>query len=478
MKQEQESFFFYDLETSGFNPRSARIMQFAGQRTNMELEPIGEPVDLLIKMTDDVLPDPGAIMVTGITPQKTISEGITEKEFLDLFHKEIATEDTIFVGFNSLRFDDEFMRFLHYRNFYDPYEWHWKGNRSRWDLLDVTRMTRALRPDGIQWPVSAEGVPVNKLEELAKSNQLEHESAHDALSDVNATIALAGLIRSRQPKLFDYLFSVRKKDEVKKIVSSGFPFVYSSGKYENQYEKTTVAAKIVDHPDKQGAVVFDLRYDPTPFLAMSAKELTEVWKYKKDAEEPRLPAKTLQYNRCPAIAPLNVLTDASQERIKLNLDTIKKHHDTLVADKDFPQKIVEALRLLNTDRKPSDKKGYADEQLYNGFLPATDRNKLQTVQKLDATTIAEATVEFSDERLNRIFPLYKARNFASSLTPEVYEIWEQYRANKLLSGSPSAMQQFFVALDEQLAREDLTSHQRFILEDLQLYAESIMPEQE
>lgn len=478
MKQEIESFFFYDLETSGFNARSARIMQFAGQRTNMELEPIGEPVDVLIKMTDDVLPDPGAILVTGITPQKTISDGITEKEFLDLFHKEIATEKTVFIGFNSLRFDDEFMRHLHYRNFYDPYEWHWKGNRSRWDLLDVVRMTRALRPEGIEWPVSDEGVPVNKLEVLAKSNQLEHESAHDALSDVNATIALAGLIRSRQPKLFDYLFSIRKKDEVKKIVSSGIPFVYSSGKYENQYEKTTVAAKIVDHPDKQGAVVFDLRYDPTPYLAMTAKELAEVWKYKKGSDDPRLPAKTLQYNRCPAIAPLNVLNDTSQERINLNLETIKNNHDALLSDLDFPKKIVEALRMLDAARKPSSNKGYPDEQLYDGFLPDNDRQKLQTVQKLDATTIAGAKIVFGDKRLNQIFPLYKARNFSSSLTPEEYEKWEDYRIQKLLSGSPSVMKQFVIALDEQLSQDNLSPQQRFILEDLQLYAESIMPGQD
>ena len=257
----KESFFFYDLETSGINPREARIMQFAGQRTDMDLQPMGEPVDMLITLTDDVLPDPGAIMITGITPQQTKADGVTEREFLQYFHENIAIENTVFVGFNSLRFDDEFLRYLHYRNFYDPYEWHWRGERSRWDLLDVVRMTRALRPEGIAWPVREDGVGNNRLEELAKINQLPHESAHNALSDVQATIALAGLVRAKQPKLFDYLFSIRKKNEVMKIVDSGRPFVYSSGKYENEFEKTTVVAKVVNHPDKQGAIVFDLRYD-------------------------------------------------------------------------------------------------------------------------------------------------------------------------------------------------------------------------
>src|SRR5581483_1177295 len=168
------SFFFYDLETSGFSPRTARIMQFAGQRTDMALQPIGEPVNAFIKLSPDIVPDPEAVMVTGITPQKTLADGITEYEFLKLFYEIIATPDTIFVGFNNVRFDDEFMRFLHYRNFYDAYEWQWKDGRSRWDLLDVVRMVRALRPEGIEWPFAPDGKPSNRLEFMTAVNKLDH----------------------------------------------------------------------------------------------------------------------------------------------------------------------------------------------------------------------------------------------------------------------------------------------------------------
>ena len=173
-----QSFFWYDLETSGLNPRAQRIMQFAGQRTDMGLKPIGEPVNVLIKLSDDILPDPDAIFVTGITPQSTVQDGITEVEFLKLFYEQVATPGTIFVGYNTIRFDDEFMRFLHYRNFYDAYEWQWRDNRSRWDLLDVVRMTRALRPDGIQWPI-VDGKATNRLELITKLNGVSHEHAHD-----------------------------------------------------------------------------------------------------------------------------------------------------------------------------------------------------------------------------------------------------------------------------------------------------------
>jgi exodeoxyribonuclease-1 len=229
------SFFFYDLETSGFSPKSARIMQFAGQRTDLDLNPIGDPVNVYIKMSPDVLPEPDAVLLTGITPQQTLMEGLTEAEFLKFFYEEVVRPDTIFTGFNSVRFDDEFMRYLHFRNFYDPYEWHWKDGCSRWDILDLIRMTRALRPNGIKWPVTEEGRPTNRLELITQINGLDHAKAHDALSDVSATITVAKLIREHQPELFDYLLENRRKQAVKEIITSRQPFMYSSGRYSGDY---------------------------------------------------------------------------------------------------------------------------------------------------------------------------------------------------------------------------------------------------
>ena len=230
-----KTFFFYDLETSGLDRYADRIIQFAGQRTDMDLNPVGEPVNILVKMTDDALPSPKAIMVTKITPQKTLAEGVSEAEFCKTVMDEIFVPNTVAVGYNTVRFDDEFMRAILWRNFYDPYEWEWKDGRSRWDMLDVVRLTRALRPEGINWPVTDEGKATNRLELLTKMNGLLHEHAHDALSDVYATIAVAALIREKQPDLFSYLFKMRDKREVQKLsnLDNPRPFVYASGRYSS-----------------------------------------------------------------------------------------------------------------------------------------------------------------------------------------------------------------------------------------------------
>ena len=238
-----KSFFFYDLETSGLNQRDDRIMQFAGQRTDMNLEPIGEPVNILVKITNDTLPNPRAIMVTKITPQQTLADGISEAEFCKYVTEEIFTPGTVALGYNTVRFDDEFMRATFWRNFYEPYEWEWKDGRSRWDMLDVVRLVRALRPEGINWPFTEDGKPTNRLELLTKLNGLEHEHAHDALSDVYATIAVARLIREKQPRMFDYLFKMREKNEIKNLINLNNKrmFVYASGRYGNEFNKTTAA---------------------------------------------------------------------------------------------------------------------------------------------------------------------------------------------------------------------------------------------
>jgi exodeoxyribonuclease-1 len=362
------SFFFYDLETTGFSPRAARIMQFAGQRTDMNLKPVGEPIDILIQLTADIVPSPDAILVTGITPQKTLDEGITEVEFVKIFKEQIATPETIFIGFNSIRFDDEFMRCLLYRNFCDAYAWQWQDGKSRWDLLDVVRMTRALRPDGITWPVGLNGEKTNRLELLTSANGLSHEHAHDALSDVHATIAVADLIQQKQPDLFKYLLKMRSKKSVAELVKSGQPFVYTSGKYSSDYEKTSVVVLLSERPDGQGALVYDLRVDPADFAGATPEQIKELWRYNPDKEAKRLPVKTIKFNRCPAVAPLGVLDKPSQKRLSIDMDIVAKHFKTLRQSKDFTANVLAALKLMDAEpRKQYEDDCGVDGQLYEGF---------------------------------------------------------------------------------------------------------------
>lgn len=474
------SFFFYDLETSGFSPRSARIMQFAGQRTDMNLRPIGEPINVLIKITPDVLPEPDAALVTGITPQATLADGVTEAEFLKYFYDEIVTPDTLFLGYNSVRFDDEFMRFLHYRNFYDPYRWHWDEGCSRWDLLDVVRMTRALRPEGIKWPVDSTGAPSNKLELLTSINEIDHQGAHDALADVRATIAVAQLIKNKQPKLFDYLLDMRDKKKVAALAQAGQPFVYASGKYSSEFEKTTIVASVVMHPKKQGALVYDLRYDPTEFLGLSSEQLVERWQWQREPDPPRLPVKTMQFNRCPAIAPLGVVDTAAEARIKLTKKTAEANLAKLKAAADFPEKLLKALEILDQHQQTSmlAHEQDVDGALYEGFFDNHDSNLMPAIRAAEPGELHNFINDLHDQRLKALLPLYKARNYPASLTDEDRAQWDDFCRQRIVgTKNHSPITRYMERLQE-LAAKVKTDNDRYLLEELHLYAESILPTEE
>ena len=466
-----QTFFFYDLETSGLNPRQDRIMQFAGQRTDMNLEPIGEPYNLLVALNDDTLPSPDALMVTGITPQKTVEEGYTEAQFARMLSEEIFTSDTIAVGFNNIRFDDEFIRHLLWRNFHDPYEWSWKDGRSRWDLLDVVRLTRALRPEGINWPLDDKGEPSNRLELITSANGIAHENAHDALADVTALIAVTKLIKQKQPQLYDYLLKMRDKKVVQQLVNvdDKKPFVYASGRYDKEFAKTTVTFPLTTSRNG-GVVVYDLRYDPTPFVELSveklAKKIFASWEERQAEDFVKLPVKELQYNRCPAVAPLGVLEQGDGwQKISLDLKTVQKHQNILLNHPDFAEK----LRTIFENKPAFKKLPDPEAQLYDGFLNDRDRLRVEAVRNADERELADFHPEFQDERLAPLLLHYKARNFPRSLSEDDLVQWEAWRAQHLQAQLPQ-----FMASLQRLA-PTATGEQQFILQELQLWAESVLP---
>lgn len=419
-------------------------MQFAGQRTDMELQPIGEPVNILVKMTDDVLPSPSAINVTGITPQKTLMDGISEAEFCRYVVEEIFVPGTVAVGYNTVRFDDEFMRATLWRNFHDPYEWEWKDERSRWDMLDVVRLTRALRPEGIEWPYRDDGKPTNRLELLTKLNGLEHAHAHDALSDVYATMAVARMIREKQPKLFDYLFKMRGKREVQQLVNldKPQPFVYASGRYSNDFNKTTVVYPLA--PGRNGNVlVYDLRYD-----------LNEV--LKRETVYPVV--KELCYNKCPAVAPVSVLEQGEGwKKIGLSKAEVEKNLETLLAHTEF----AEQMKLQYENRPEFPPAIEPEAALYDGFLNDQDRMKVSTVRNAEPSRLADYHPEFDDERLPELLLHYKGRNYPETLSESEAEAYEEYRTARLQRLAPKFMAELENVSDD------------FVKQELLLYMQSL-----
>ena len=479
-----KTFFFYDLETSGFSPQNDRIMQFAGQRTDENLNRIGEPVNILIRLNDDVLPSPSALMVTKISPQKTVEEGYTEAEFAKMLVEEYFTPDTVIVGYNNVRFDDVHIQHLLWRKFYPPYDWQWKDGRSRWDLLDVVRMIRALRPEGINWPFvinegTGEKFAANKLELLTKENGILHENAHDAMSDVDGLIDVARLLKEKQPQIFDYLFRIRSKNEVQKLVNleNPKPFVYTSGRFKVEFEKTTVAFPIAPAKN-QNVIVWDLRFSPEKFIDWSEDQILEnitvdFETRSSDDFEP-IAAKILQYNKCPAVAPMGVLTEENQQRLKIDLAEIQKNLDILRKNPHFAENLRSAFERRSEvfQDKSSAEKPAPEARLFEGFVSKSDDIKIEAVRNSTDRELADFHPDFADERLTDLLLHYKARNFPKSLSSQEKELWEEYRVENLQKMMPNFMKEF----QEIANNQNLNSQEEYILEEIKLWLENILPE--
>lgn len=430
----ETSFYWHDYESFGVEPRRDRPAQFAGQRTTLDLEPIGEPLSIYCQPPTDLLPHPEACLITGITPQKAEAEGLPEPAFIACINEALGAPGTCSVGYNNLRFDDELTRHTLWRNFFDPYAREWRNNCSRWDLIDVVRLVYALRPEGIEWPRREDGAPSFRLEELAEANGLSKARAHDALSDVHTTIALARLLKQKKPKLFDFVFTSRDKRSARAMLDPESPkmVLHVSQRFPAATGCISPVLPLARHPVNGNAVIcFDLRHDPGDLLELPPDELfdrlfTPAEDLPEDVE--RLPLKAVHINRCPVLAPVGTLKGVDTERLALDMDRCEQNAQRLLAELETVCETATEL-FAAQDFAPS---ADPEQGLYDGFVGDDDRRRCEEIHSLDGAGLKALGTPFADARLNELLWRYRARHFPESLDATEAAEWAQWRENRLL----------------------------------------------
>lgn len=429
------TFFIYDFESFGVNPATDRPAQFAGIRTDMDFNIIGEPVMFFCRQTPDYLPSPEAVMVTGITPQQCNEQGLSEPEFAARIHQEFSQPNTCVMGYNNIRYDDEMTRYTFFRNFFDPYEYSWKNGNSRWDLLDVVRACYALRPDGIEWAYDEEGMPSFKLENLTKANGIEHENAHDAMADVYATIAMAKLLKEKQPKLFQFFFENRHKKAIEAMIDTAemTPLVHVSGMLGNYRGNTAWVVPLAWHPTNQNAVIVcDLAGDVAPLLTEEVAVLKQrLYTKKSELNEQGLspvPLKLVHINKCPIIAPAKTLLPENAARLGIDRQQCLENLKTLKAQKGLVREKVAALFENERDFAVSDN---VETTLYDGFFEQVDRHNMGILRSLKPEALASHGLKFADERVEKLLFHYRARHYPQTLSRAEQIRWQKYCRQKL-----------------------------------------------
>lgn len=447
------SFLFYDLETFGADPRRSRIAQFAAIRTDADLNEIEEPVGFFVRPADDLLPAPVATLITGIAPQDALRDGMNEAAAFARIFDEMARPDTCSVGYNSLRFDDEFVRFGLYRDFHDPYEREWRGGNSRWDLLDALRLMHALRPEGIAWRQREDGSGTSfRLEHLAEDNGLRIGDAHEALSDVRATVGLARLFRNAQPRLWDYALKLRDKRFAGSLLDpvAMTPLLHVSQRYPASRMSAAPVLPLARHPRIDGRmIVFDLASEPDALLDLDADAILARLYLRRDQlgeGEERIALKEVHLNKCPALVAWDHLRPADFERLGIDAAIIENRAARLRA---AGPALAEKLRLVYAAERAYERPD-VDAALYDGFIDDADRRLFPQVRSTPPEALGLAKFAFRDPRLPELLFRYRARNWPETLAPGERARWNDYRRERLLAESgmsESTLPAFFAEID-------------------------------
>ena len=479
-----ETFYWHDYETFGANPARDRPVQFAGLRTDAELNIIGEPLVIFCRPANDFLPRPQACLVTGISPQRALAEGLPECEFIASIHRELAAPGTCGVGYNSLRFDDEITRHTLYRNFYDPYAREWQNDNSRWDIIDMVRTAFVLRPEGIEWPTRVDGLPSFRLEDLTSANGLAHTNAHDALSDVHATIALARLIKERQPRLFDYVLRHRDKHSaLAQLDIVGMkPVLHVSGMFGAQRHNIALVVPLAVHPVNRNEIIcFDLSVNPQILFDLHADQLRELL-YTRTEDLPegteRLGIKSVHINRCPILLTPKMADPATAQRLGINGEESRKHLEALRRFRERDHEAFTTKVQAIYKGRSFDVSNDPDRMLYSGkFFSEQDKRVLARLRSQSPEELAAGSFEFEDTRLPEMLFRYRARNYPDSLSPEEHSAWDEFRYKRLTepeSGADYCMEEFHAEIDALMASGDLSAAQQALLEQVLDYADMLL----
>ena len=427
------SFLFYDLETFGADPRTSRIAQFAAMRTDTDLNEIEEPISIFVKPADDLLPSPVATLITGISPQRALHEGMNEAQAFAIIFDEMARPETCTLGYNSLRFDDEFVRHGLFRNFYDAYEREWRAGNCRWDLLDVLRLAHALRPEGLVWPKREDGATSFKLEHLAEANGVRIGDAHEALSDVRALIGLARKFRQAQPRLWDYALKLRDKRFAASLidVAAMTPVLHVSQRFPASRLCSAPVVPLARHPRIDNRViVFDLEQDPETLLRLSPEEIADRL-YTPAADLPegesRIALKEIHLNKCPVLVAWDHLRASDFERLHIDPSQAQARAALL---RDAGPALAEKVRQVfanERDRTPPD----VDASLYDGFMGDGDKRIFAEVRATPPLALGAKTFGFRDPRLPELLFRYRARNWPETLSASERARWDDYRRLRL-----------------------------------------------
>ena len=378
----------WDTETTGLSPATDQVIQVAGMAVDKDLNYIkGDQIVLDIKLRLDVVPNPYAFATHGISILGLIENGITEFEAAGHLKQWFRAEkNTMITGYNTRKFDDEVARNLFFRTMLDCYDHEWADGNSRSDIMQLTMLAYALRPEVINWPVKPDGGISMKLGDMARENGIDLTHAHDARFDCIATVELMRKLKAGNEKLWDYFLQLSDKKFVAAKLNARQPLVIVDRYIPRELGSVSMMLPVIEDKLQAGKMhCIDLREDPSEILRLSAEELrrrifTPMAELKEG--ESIKSVRSMASNQAPLIADPLVFKGRGDliERAGLDLAQCQKHAEMIAADPEFRARLQQAM--VSEFPLPTDiyQGIYSSGMIFDGEKNLRGRQRVLTVE--------------------------------------------------------------------------------------------------
>ena len=385
------AFVFYDTETTGTDTAFDQILQFGAIRTDENLNEI-DRFEIRCRLLPHVVPAPMALKVTGIATENLTDPALpSHYDAMRQVHAKLSDwSPSVFVGYNSISFDENLLRQAFYQTLQPIYLTNTGGN-TRADMLRIAHAVAAYAPNAIAIPLGEAGQQVFKLDRLAPANGYNHENAHDAMGDVEATIHLAKLIRDRAPEVWGRMMQLSRKQDTEDILKEEEILCltqYFGGRAHNRYVTECGANPTYG----ASRAVFDLNQDPEPYLDMTIEELVH--------EMNKIPAviRAVRTNAQPILMPYTEAPGALRE-VPLPIEELGKRAHMITTNVDFRRRVGEALANRYPAKDPSP---HVEQQIYDGFASSGDQALMQRFHDVPWEDRLGIAMEMADLRMTRI----------------------------------------------------------------------------
>ncbi len=385
------SFVFYDTETTGTHTAFDQILQFGAIRTDDQLREL-ERFEVRCRVLPYIVPAPGAMRVTGVSvDQLTDSALPSHYEMVCQIRKKLLDwSPSLFIGHNSMGFDEPLLRQALYKSLHNPYLTNTSGN-GRTDSLRMLQAVALFAPGTVVVPENDNGRPVFKLDQLAPANGFAHENAHDAMADVEATIHMCRLVAERAPAFWENFTRFARKAPVSNYVMGEDVICLTDFYYARPY--SWIVTAIVPNPQNSSEIlVFDLAKDPAELMVLSDEALVAGLR-----DRPRA-VRGLRANAAPIIQPYDAAPQDLRDHLP-DLAELQRRAAIIKTDRSLRNRLVTSYLAAREPREPS---SHVEERIYDGFISSSDQVVLDRFHVSDWSERLAILGSLGNERLRAL----------------------------------------------------------------------------